>query len=121
MPRQESKSYSIKSYLFFSLEASYYYFVVVIIIVIFSLFVCAGYTGYDGCKKLDLNAENPSWSSFVDLPWQPYHFMLETVGDYMYAIGQTDTSIRILYENRFCFYDIPFFLPILPKMINEAN
>lgn len=51
------------------------------------LFVCAGYTGNYGCKKLDLNAENPSWSSFTSLPWRPYHYLLETVGDYMYAIG----------------------------------
>ena len=54
----------------------------------FSLFVCAGYQGTKACKRLDLNAENPSWSGFVSLPWRPYHFMLETVGDYMYAIGQ---------------------------------
>ena len=36
------------------------------------LFVCAGYTGSYGCKKLDLNAENPSWATFTSMPWRPY-------------------------------------------------
>ena len=68
------------------------------------LFVCAGYTGGYGCKKLDLNAENPSWATFTDLPWRPYHYLLETVGDYMYAIGTVvhshwSRSVQIMHSH----------------------
>ena len=63
------------------------------------LFVCGGdYTS--SCMKLDMNADNPSWSSFVSLPWAARHGTLETHGDYMYAMGGYNSGTCYNYHYR---------------------
>ena len=56
------------------------------------LFVCGGhYSGYNyplnDCQKLDMDAETPSWQTFVTLPGRRRDFPLLKYDNYMYVIG----------------------------------
>ena len=50
------------------------------------LFACGGDYG-SSCYKLDMNAQNPSWSSSTSVPFGFRHSVMYTIGDYLYVLG----------------------------------
>ena len=50
------------------------------------LWLCAGETTTD-CRKLNMNAESPSWTTAANLPYPPRHGAMYSYGGHLYMLG----------------------------------
>ena len=61
------------------------------------LFVCGG-DYLSSCKKLDMNADYPSWTNGPNMPIEFKHSVMYTIGDYIYILGGYDYG-TCLYQH----------------------
>ena len=50
------------------------------------MWLCAGETTTD-CRKLNMNAESPSWTTAASLPYPPRHGAMYSYGGHLYMLG----------------------------------